>query len=381
MGKVRQIEQSHPQLCEDFTPPPATALFGAPVEHLDIRSVVKASEAVSGEIVLSRLIETLMTLALEQAGAARGLLILLRGDTPRIEAEARTDKNTVEVMLRQELVTLAELPESLLHTVIRTRESVILDDASAQNPFSSDEYIRQKRARSVLGLPLMKQSKMIGVLYLENNLTPHVFTPARLAVLKLLASQAAISLENARLYSEQHKARAVLEEARQTQLWFFESMDRINRATQGSNDLEQMMSEVLDALLSMFDCDRAWLGYPCDPEAASWRAIMERTRPEYPGALALGRERPVDEDFAKLFRSARSVDGPLRFGPGSEYPVPPRLMERFAVQSVMYMAVHPKFDKPYLLGLHQCSYPRVWTPQEERLFQEIGRRLADALTT
>jgi len=202
LGKVRQLEQSHPQLREDPTKPPATAMFGAPVEQLDLGSVVKASQAVSGEIVLDRLIETLMTLALEHAGAERGLLILLRADTLRIEAEARTDRKTVVVTLRREPVTPAELPDSLLHTVIRTQESVILDDASAQNPFSADEYIRQKRARSVLCMPLVKQTKLIGVLYLENNLTPHVFTPARLSVLKLLASQAAISLENARLYSE-----------------------------------------------------------------------------------------------------------------------------------------------------------------------------------
>jgi PAS domain S-box-containing protein len=86
--------------------------------------------------------------------------------------------------------------------VIRTRESVILDDASAQNPFSADEYICQKNARSVLCLPLVKQAKLIGVLYLENNLASHVFTPARISVLDLLASQAAISLENARLYND-----------------------------------------------------------------------------------------------------------------------------------------------------------------------------------
>ncbi|MGA2702822.1 MAG: histidine kinase dimerization/phosphoacceptor domain -containing protein [Isosphaeraceae bacterium] len=201
-GKVRQLEQSHPQLREDPTTPPATAMFGAPVEQLDLGAVVKASQALSGEIVLDRLIEALMTIALEHAGAERGLLILLRGDTPQIEAEARTDRKTVEVTLRQETVTPAELPESLLHTVIRTQESVILNDASARNPFSADEYIRQKHARSVLCLPLVKQTKLIGVLYLENNLTPHVFTPARLAVLKLLASQAAISLENARLYAD-----------------------------------------------------------------------------------------------------------------------------------------------------------------------------------
>src|SRR5438270_4510821 len=188
-------------------------MFGASVEQLDIGSVVKASQAVSGEIVLDRLIETLLRLALEQAGAERGLLILLRGDSPRIEAEARTDRMTVEVTLRQETVTPADLPESLLHTVIRTRESVILDDASAQNPFSADEYLRQRRARSVLGLPLAKQAKLIGVLYLENNLTPRVFTPARLAVLKLLASQATISLENARLYTDLRRSEAYLAEA------------------------------------------------------------------------------------------------------------------------------------------------------------------------
>jgi PAS domain S-box-containing protein len=90
----------------------------------------------------------------------------------------------------------------VLHTVIRTRESVIVDDASAQNPFQADEYICQKRARSVLCLPLVKQAKLIGVLYLENNLASHVFTPSRISVLELLASQAAISLENARLYSD-----------------------------------------------------------------------------------------------------------------------------------------------------------------------------------
>jgi PAS domain S-box-containing protein len=379
-GKVRQLEQLLPHLREN-PEPVATAIVGASFAQLDFGAVVKASQAVSGEIVLDRLIETLMTLALEQAGAERGLLIFLRGDAPQIEAEAKTERKTVKVTLRQERVTPTELPESLLHTVIRTQESVILDDASAQNTFSADEYIRQKRARSVLGLPLVKQAKLIGVLYLENGLTPHVFTPARLAMLKLLASQAAISLENARLYAEQHQARAVLEEARQARVWFFESMDRVNRATQGTNDFEQMMSDVLDALLSMFDCDRAWLVYPCEPESASWRASMERTRPEFPGAFALGIELPVDEDVAHVFRAGRTSAIPVRFGPGSEHPVPARIMQRFGVKSLMAMAIYPKFDKPYMLGLHQCSYPRDWTHQEERLFQETGRRLADALTT
>ena len=96
----------------------------------------------------------------------------------------------------------AALPESILHYVVRTREAVILDDAAAENPFAADPYLHQHQARSILCLPLINQSKLIGVLYLENNLAPHVFTPARLAVLKLLASQAAIALENTRLYRD-----------------------------------------------------------------------------------------------------------------------------------------------------------------------------------
>ena len=201
-GKVRQLEQLHPHLRDAPVPASPTTTIGAPVEQLDVGTVLKAAQAVSGEIVLGKLIETLLRIAIEHAGAERGLLILFPGDEPRIAAEATTGRGQVEVTLRQTAVSPAELPESVLHYVIRTRESVILDDASAQNPFSADEYICQKHARSVLCLPLVKQAKLIGVLYLENNLASHVFTPARISVLELLASQAAISLENARLYND-----------------------------------------------------------------------------------------------------------------------------------------------------------------------------------
>src|SRR5258706_15020931 len=153
-----------------------------------------------------------MRIAVEHAGAERGLLILLRGDEPRIEAEATTGRGRVEVTQRQAAVTQSELPESVLHYVMRTRESVILDDAAAPTLFSGDAYMQQRRPRSVLCLPLVKQAKLVGALYLENNLTPCTFTSGRTAVLELLASQAAISLENARLYSDLQHSEAFLAE-------------------------------------------------------------------------------------------------------------------------------------------------------------------------
>src|SRR6202008_219046 len=119
------------------------------------------------------------------------------------------------VELRDQPVTAAVLPESVLQYVLRTRESVILDDAAAEPLFAADPYLRQRQARSILCVPLVKQSKLIGVLYLENNLASHVFTPARISVLELLASQAAISLENAGLYAELRRSEASLAQAQQ----------------------------------------------------------------------------------------------------------------------------------------------------------------------
>jgi signal transduction histidine kinase/PAS domain-containing protein len=171
------------------------------------------------------------------------------------------------------------------------------------------------------------------------------------------------------------------EEERQAQLWFFESMDAINRAIQGNGDLEQMMGDVLGVVLAIFRCDRAWLMYPCDPEVDCHRVRMERTRPEYIGAFGLDVEIPNDPQVAALFRSVLASSGPVRFDPESGNAQPSAPAERFTIKSQIAMAVYPKVDRPYMFGLHQCSHPRVWTPQEERLFQAIGRRLADALDT
>jgi PAS domain S-box-containing protein len=174
---------------------------------LDVATVVKASQAISNEIVLPQLIEKLVRIAVEHAGADRGLLILLRGGArggePQIEAEAVTGgTDTVEVVVRQAAVTPDDMPQSVLQYVIRTQERVLLDDASADNVYSRDGYVRQKRSKSVLCLPIVKQTRLVGTLYLENSLTSGAFTPDRDSVLQLLASQAAISLENAALYTD-----------------------------------------------------------------------------------------------------------------------------------------------------------------------------------
>jgi PAS domain-containing protein len=200
-GKVKQLDQLHPYFAAAEEAGPM-ATIGSTVQHVDVASVVKSSQAVSSEIVLPKLIAQLMTIALENAGADRGLLILPAADEYSIQAEAKGSGDQLEVALCQKSIAGFSCPESLIRYVIRTHESVIIDDAARANLFSGDDYLRGRQTSSILCLPLIKQGQLAGLLYLENRLALHVFTPARISVLELLASQAAISLENARLYAE-----------------------------------------------------------------------------------------------------------------------------------------------------------------------------------
>ena len=244
-GKVRQLEELYPHLKVDKSIADSTATIVTPIEQLDLATVIRVSEAVSGEIVFEKLINTLMSSAIEHAGADRGLLILPRGDKYQIEAEATTSSDNVNVVLKQARVTAADLPKSVFQYVLRTKESVLLHDASSQNSFSRDRYIRDHRSRSVLCLPIQKQSRLIGMLYLENNLTTAAFTPARMVILTLLASQAAISIENASLYRElaEREARIrQLVDANIIGIFFWDVQDRIVEAN--------------DAFLRMVGLDR-----------------------------------------------------------------------------------------------------------------------------
>jgi PAS domain S-box-containing protein len=187
---------------------------------------------------------------------------------------------------------------------------------------------------------------------------------------------AAYNLALVRNVAERHKA----ELERVEHLRYFEAMERINRAIQGTTDLEEMMRRALDEVLAIFACDRAYLLYPNQPESPFWSVPMERTGPEFPGLLASGIEMPINPAVAETFRILLTADHPVTFGPGGDFPVVAEVAERFGFKCFLATALYPKTDAPWQFGIQQCSYVRQWTEEELRLFKDIGRRIGDGLT-
>jgi PAS domain S-box-containing protein len=172
----------------------------ATVEHIDLAIVLKVLRALSGETDLENLIATILRLSLEHGAVDRGLLLLPSGEGYRIEAEASVGSDGMRVDVRQASITSADLPASVFSEVLRTRETVLLEQASGPTAFSDDEYMRRNRVRSVVCLPLLKQAQIVGVIYLENRVTPRAPTSGRIALLEVLAAESATSLANAHLY-------------------------------------------------------------------------------------------------------------------------------------------------------------------------------------
>ena len=346
-GKVRQLDQLYPGLegtKRRFGP---MTTMGASIEQLDLTTVVRALQAVSREIDLEKLIETLMAIAVEHAGAERGLLFLPVGSEHRIEAEASTHGDKVEVILAQAFEALPKFPESVLRYVIRTQESLILDDASAENPFSDDAYVSCRGSpRSILCLPLVKQGELIGALYLENNLAPRVFTPDHLALLELLASQAAISLENARLYADlrqENSDRTKAEEAlRQSAAELSQLREEVRhvsrRAMMGelTASLAHELNQPLGAILS---------------NAQAVRRILAEKRPDLAEVKAAVED--IIQDNSRAVETIRNVRALFQRGESQMSPVDLKYVlldvERILAGDAVFKNISVRIDLPVSL--------------------------------
>jgi predicted ATPase/C4-dicarboxylate-specific signal transduction histidine kinase len=219
--------------------------------RIDTRAMVTASHALSSEIVLPRLLEVLIVNVLELAGAERCIVALFKRGSLRIEAEARASASGSMVTIQSQSLDEADVPSGILMSAARTRRAVLLDDALHLGDFARDRDVLRHNLRSVLCMPLMKQSQLVGLLYAENNLICSAFTPEKTALLEVLASQAAISLENARLYADTLESNARRERAEQELQNSREELARVASLTTMGQLVASITHEVSQPLVSI----------------------------------------------------------------------------------------------------------------------------------
>jgi len=262
-AKIKDLELRYPQIFsqilkrENFgiditqTTTSASTTGGTSV-MLDLFTVMKASQVLSGEIVLDKLLDQLMQILMENAGASKGILFLEKAKKLVVVAEASLEKDKVVVLPSVPIEDRPNLPISVINYVQRTQETVTLNNAIVEGMFTTDPYILRTQPKSILSLPLIHQGQFTGILYLENNLTVGAFTQQQLSVLKLLASQASISLQNASLYEELHAYSQQLETKNQ-------ELDGKNVALQESSVREREKAQALEQSLHKLQQTQAQL--------------------------------------------------------------------------------------------------------------------------
>ncbi|MGA7937033.1 MAG: AAA family ATPase, partial [Kovacikia sp.] len=261
IAKVRSLESRYAQFLTPISPKVANeaktvntapGTTSSSPNILDSTSVIKASQVLASEIILDRLLEKLIKIAIENAGAQTGVLLLEKEGQLLIEARGTVNEERAIVRQSIPVETSQQLPLSLIHYVARTRDNVILADATREGRFTTDPYILQNKPQSVLCATILHQGNLVGLLYLENNLATGSFTPERLEVLKLLSAQAAISIENAQLYEGMSTLNADLAQ---------EIIDR-QRAEVALRESEQRLAQFLEALpVGVFVVDAAGQSY------------------------------------------------------------------------------------------------------------------------
>ncbi|MEH2133316.1 MAG: AAA family ATPase [Nostoc sp.] len=224
IAKVSDLESKYPDYCpfrinqESSSLKTTLRTTSSKINNLasfDLSTVFKASQAISSEIMLDELLSKLMTIVMENAGAQTSCFLLEKNGQMVIEAFVGVNKDEMFLENSMSLDNSLYVPISIINYVMRTKESVVIGDASSEGKFTSDPYIIQNKCKSVLCTPIIHQNKLIGILYLQNNLTTNAFTTERLEVLKILASQAAISIENAKLYTNLSQLNENLQQANQ----------------------------------------------------------------------------------------------------------------------------------------------------------------------
>ncbi len=375
--KVEDLENKYPQLlAKTFAPTSLNSLESSNTtqsEALDLATVMKAAQTISSEILLDKLLVKLMRLMIENAGAQIGLLILVRDGKLLIEAEASVDAIVVQQSISVE--DYHNLAVTIINYVERTREDVVLNSAASQGLFTEDSYIRLNNVQSVLCSPILNQGKIIGIIYLENNLTVGAFSAARIKILKLLSSQAAISLENALLYSSLEKEVAQRTQELHDKNTRLNLLNALSKEIRSNFNTEKIISAIFDKISQVFPLLKVSYSTIDD---AGFQQVIYSVQPEcFQSTTGVIFDLNTTPDYLSSLRSLSTViiDN-----------VATSTMLAPVDKKILGLGIHAFLDIPLqhsdkLIGkLTFCSKtPHQWSPHEIATLTEVGEYLTIAL--
>lgn len=311
--------------------------------------------------------------ALEQIGRAVGVD---RSYLFLVDEASQTFSNTHEWCaegIAPQKPELQMLPLADFHEVFlrfRRGEALIVShrDQIEEELAKLQAFMQETGIQSLVNVPMVWKQRLLGVVGFDAERNNKVWPEEDVRLLHTLAESFAAAFER------WETSRHIREHA-----WFLESLDRVSRVLTGEWEVTELQHRLMDLLLEIFDADRAWLLYPCDPEAPVNQVRIESARPQYPGAIAEGEEIARTEFSAELKRKALVSTEPLVVQIDDD-PAIPDYVHRYRIKSMMMMVLRPQLDEPWLLGLHQCSRQRHWSEVERRLFQTIAERVGSALS-
>ena len=330
-AKVEDLETKYPQLLvttnestssNSLTTTNTYTMTSSNRGGLDLAAVMKASQAISGEIVLDKLLASLMKILIENAGAQKGFLLLPTAGKLRIEAEASVDTEEEEIVVLSSIPVEESqaLPMTIINYVERTGLDVILNNAVGERQFSVDPYITQRRLKSLLCTPIINQGKSIGILYLENNLTVGAFTPERVEILRLLSCQAAISLDNAILYtSVEQKVQERTKELNKNNLRLQQTLDELKKTqsqliqTEKMSSLGQMVAGVAHELNNPVGFIYSNLD-PASEYIEDLISLIEVYQQEYPQPNSVVEEKTEDIDLDFVVGDLQKILDSMKVG-------------------------------------------------------------------
>ena len=372
-AKARYLQRKYLMASEKATESTAytSALFTthAPAGTLDAYAVVKAAQAISGEIILERLLETLMKIVLENAGAQRGLLIQETESRYQILVAGTVDH--IEVFPEK---TRFGFSHAVWNYVRRTGESIVLADAEKDTRFAGDRYVQTEKPKSMMCVPVLYQHKQVGVLYLENNLSTSAFTAERTQLVQMLASQSAISIENARLYEEMQQeitTRKKSQEELQRRADQFSALYETTRDLAAHHDLLSLLQIISDRAIQLVDAEGGGI-YLFDSEHQELELVTVKGMSVSNG-MRLKLEEGLAGHVAKT-RSTLSVDDYSRW---------PHRSRQFEDIPIAAAAGVPMLYAGELIGVLSVNAPensgRTFTAEDVRLLSLFGAHAASAV--